>query len=264
MALGNTYNNNSKKDYQPMVYSAYKMNNAESTVDQTSVSFTFWNGMLKISIAPRKPGNEISFDFDNAAVIYLNHTKARILENEILSFMADPIGHNNAGVPSGTGLITISNGQDYGVECPCLVIRKINQENGNVESSYAYQIKQSYYYGINNYSEKDGSFNKDMESYNLIELQQLLCLLHEYYTAMTNAVAYTVIDQNKYDVSRVNTKLELIGEKLGVTFSGGRKGSGSGSSASYFNNKSGNSGQTASPSYSQASIEDIESQFGDE
>ena len=35
---------------------------------------------------------------------------------------------------------------------------------------------------------------------------------------MTMAVAYSIQETNKYDTSRMNTKLKIIGEKLGVEF----------------------------------------------
>ena len=258
MSLG-TYNNtnsNKNNNYSPVVYSPYRMSNAESDVDQTALGFSFWNNMLKISIAPKKQNtNEIAFDFDNAVVIYLSHTKARILYEEICNFQKNP-GLINAGVPSGSALITISNGKEFGSATPCLVIRKINTESGSTEASYAYQFKTDYHYGIRNYNEKDGSFDKVSTEYNFLEIEQLKTLLMEYYTAITGAVAYSVIDQMKYDVSRFNTKCNLIAEKLGVEFKGGEKASSPKSSTSYFNSKS-----STGSSYTSVAAADIESQF---
>ena len=54
MALGDTYNNNERKNYSPSVTSGYRFSNPESAIDKTSLSFTFWNKLLKVSIAPRK------------------------------------------------------------------------------------------------------------------------------------------------------------------------------------------------------------------
>lgn len=260
MSLGtynNTNNNNNKNNYSPVVYSPYKMSNAESEVDQTSLGFSFWNNMLKISIAPRKQNtNEIAFDFDNAVVIYLTHTKARILYEEICNFQKNP-GLMNAGVPSGsTSLITICNGKEFGVASPCLVIRKINADTGATEASYAYQFKTGYHFAVRNFNQNDGSFDTVYNDYDFIEIEQFKTLLMEYYKAMTGAVAYSVLDQLKYDVSRFNTKCNLIAEKLGVEFKGGEKASSSKSSTSFFNNKS-STGST----YKSVAAADIESQF---
>jgi hypothetical protein len=70
---------------------------------------------------------------------------------------------------------------------------------------------------------------------------------------MTGAIAYSFIEQNKYDNSRINTKLELIAEKLGVEFTGGK----------YNNNKSSNSiFNTKEPrNFSSATLDDISSQM---
>ena len=52
MALGN-YDNNKKEQYTPTYYSAYNTGNAEG-VDPSSLSYTFFNRMLKLSISPLK------------------------------------------------------------------------------------------------------------------------------------------------------------------------------------------------------------------
>lgn len=261
MALGSTYNNN-KQQYSPTVYSNYKMSNTKSEIDKTSISFTFWNNSLKISIAPMKAttDNSISFDFENAVAIYLNHTKARMLAHEIEMFMTDPKKYNSSGVPSGQGLITISNGSEFGVKGACLVIRKINAE-GQVESSYAYQFKNEYYYSVRNYQEKDSKFDQCYEDYVSLEIEQLLTLLKTYYEAMSSAMAYSVVDSMKFDHSRINTKLELIANKLGIQM--GKGGNGGQRQESYFNRAAGSSSNTGSgASYNRASVDDIANELG--
>lgn len=258
MSLGSNYNNdNQKKQYNPTVYSSYRMNNAESTVDPTCLTFTYWNNTLKVSICPKKnTGNDdISFDMDNCISVHLNHTKARILANELKLFLKDPETYNSSGVPVGaSGLITISNGKEYGVSNPCLTIRKLD-ENGKISSSFAYQFKTDYYFSIRGYSET-GDFHKEFGEYSNLEITQMITLLEEYFRAMTGAIAFTVIDQTKYENTRVNNKLEAIGLKLGVEF-GNKSGGGTkkyNSSGSYFNNNSGNTSST--PSYNAASLDD--------
>ena len=69
------FNNNQKKNsvYDPTVYSPYRMNNAESKVDATCITFSYWRNLLRIGIAPKKDtGNdEVRFDTDNAIYILL-------------------------------------------------------------------------------------------------------------------------------------------------------------------------------------------------
>lgn len=224
MSLGDFSNNsnynNNKKQYSPRVYSQYRMSNTESTVDATSLNPSFWNNMLVLSISPKKETSDgsIAFDHENAAAIYLSHTKARLLYEEICTFQENPDMYSNVGVSSGAGLITLSNGKEYGVNCPLIIVSKINGESGQIESSYAYQLKEDYHYSVRNFDKDTSEFDKIY--HNNIELEQIKTLLMSYYESMTGAFAYSVIDNMKYDMSRINTKLDSCAEKLGVEYKG--------------------------------------------
>lgn len=241
MALGDTYNNNERKNYSPSIISGYRFSNPESTIDKTSLSFTLWNRMLKISIAPKKEteGDTIAFDHDNAGAVYLSHTKALILYKEIMNFLdlyqkGSPTP-TNCGVSSGSnGLIYICNGNEFSADGPCLVIRKID-EDGNCISTFVYEFRRNTHSSVINYEEKTKKF--DTNKYELIEIEQVANMLMSYVDAMTLSIAYSVQEVNKYDNSRINTKLKVIGEKLGVDFnkqsnSDNRRSSNN----SYFNN----------------------------
>ena len=85
MALGDNYNgndNNKKKYYEPILYSPYGTSNTDG-VDPSALSYSFFNGLLKISIAPMKPGAQPGdrqlWDHDNAVSVWLTHVKARML-----------------------------------------------------------------------------------------------------------------------------------------------------------------------------------------
>lgn len=261
MSMGNfnTYNKqDDKKKYSPTVYSSYRCNNAESEIDQTAVTFTYWNNLLKIGIFPKKQTNndEVSFDMENGLQIYINHTKARIFAEEIKQFLMDPIGHNSCGIASNNGaLLTISNGSEFGKKAACLVLRKVD-ETGAIVSSFVYEFKRDTHFAIRNYEENStgGKFDRITEEYNSIEILQLITLLEEYYKAMTCAIAYTVVEQAKYDNTRITNKIEAIGEKLGVDFGSKRSEY---KSNSYFNNTP--SSKSGSQTFTSASLEDLES-----
>ena len=267
MSLGSSYDNTKKNTvFDPSVYSPYKMNNAESSVDQTCMSFTFWNNSLKISISPKKSSNDgqVLFDYDNGISIYLNHSKARIFAEEIKKFIINPVEYDNSGVASGQGLITVSRGVEYKSSSPLIIIRRVD-ETGNIMSSFAYQIKNAYYFAVRNYNE-NGNFTKDFESYENIELLQIVTLLEEFYKSSTYATAYSVFDQFKFEHNRQRQILNSIANKLGVEYGGGNSGNGRRyNSTSYFNSASGNSGApNPEPSYpgptgyTQASLDDID------
>ena len=262
MALGDTYNNNERKNYSPSVSSGYRFSNPESNVDKTSLSFTYWNKLLKVSIAPKKEteGDTISFDYDNAGAVYLSHTKALMLYKEMVNFLEmykQGAAPTNVGVAAGAeGLIYICDGKEFSADGPCLVIRKID-ENGNSTSTFVYEFRRDTHSSIVNYVEKTKEF--DSNGYPLLEIEQVINLLKSYYESMTMAIAYSIQETNKYDNSRLNTKLKVIGEKLGVEFAKQGDNKSRNSNTSYFNNaKPNNSNQySGTTSYETGSLDDI-------
>lgn len=257
MSLGQLQNNNNqnKTKNSPIVYSGYNFTNAESKVDETRLSFSYWNNMLKMTISPKTGMSEQGYaewgDDKSSLSIFLTHTKARMLHDEICMFIQNPDLYNNLGVSSGAGLISISNGKELGVSNPCLIIRKLNGETGDIEASYAYEFKQDYHFAIRNFDESTKEFDKVFD--NNLEIEQLKTLLMSYYTAMTGAIAYTVMEQSKYNNSRMNTKLDSISEKLGIEYNTNGNYTKK-SSGSIFNNKEGRN-------FSVSTLDDIESQL---
>lgn len=267
MSLGNTYNNNQGMNQQRpgdnlQIYSPYRMNNGESEIDATCITFRFWKTNLIIGIFPRKNTGDdgMTFDMDNGISIYLSHTKARILKNELELFLKDPITYNSVGVPSGMSIIYISNGTEYGKDAPVLTITKVD-DDGKPVSSFAYEFHRNFHFSIRNYQQS--SFDKIYDEYNDLEIRQLITLLDEYVKASTNAVAFTVMDQRKYSYNRMDAKIEAIAQSLGVDIpKAGQRRNGF-SNSSYFNSAGGTSssesgGYSSGVSYGSASIEDIE------
>lgn len=226
MALGN-YDNN-KEEYMPVYYSKYNTGNPDG-IDPSALSYSFYNRMLKLSISPLKMtnGDKISYDHDNAAVVWLTHTKARMLADQIRKVLNGDI--SNGGVNTGKeGLVRFCDGKELGIKNYCLIINKVN-ENGEVLSAYAYEFKTHYHYAVENYDPKDSTHKKVY--YDNIEVDQLLDLLESYYISMTGAVAYSVMDGMRFNTNSTNTKIDLIMSKLGVEY---KSGMSSRSSSSFF------------------------------
>ena len=252
MSLGE--NNNSKKYQSVQAFSQYKMSNTESKVDATVFTQSFWNHTLKLSISPMKPSNDdtIAWDYDNGISIYLTHTKARMLSLEIQAFLSGKA--TSVGVNSGNACIIITNGAEYGVDHPIMTIRKIDPETSETVASAAYDFKVGYHYAIRNFNEKDFDFDKYY--YDNLELEQLVTLLEEYYKSMSCAVAYSVMEENKYNNTAQSNLLKAIAEKVGVEL---KSNSGYKPSTSAFNKKdNGNSG--INNPYNR-SIDDIEQEM---
>lgn len=219
MSNFNTYNNNQSMNKQASnditMYSGYRMNNAESKLDATCFTQRYWKSNLCLGIFPRKNTNndEVTFDMDNGITIYLSHSKARILKNEIELFLSDPTKYNGVGVSSGQATITISNGLEYGKNTPVITIRKIDTD-GRVVSSFVYEFKTDYYFAIRNY---DGvNYTTNYEDYKYIEIHQLLTVLDEYIKAATNATAFSIMNQRSYSFNKLNASVEAIAASLGV------------------------------------------------
>ena len=259
MAMGsyNSNANNNKKNYSPSIRSNYSMSNTEAKIEKTGLSISYWNSMMKISIPVlEQRGDRFEYNEDKGIAIYLTHTKARMLAYEIEQFLKDKNAYNNAGVNSSDGLISISNGKELGLTSPCLIIRKINPDNGQIVSSIAYEFKTNYHYAIRNFNEEDSSY--DNAYYEDLELLQLKDNLEQYYISMTNAMAYSVIDCSKYDMSRLNTKLDSICENLGIEYKRGGKSSGS-----FFSNSNNSSSDSISTNskFINSTISELEDEF---
>lgn len=218
MALGN-YNNNNKNEYLPVYYSQYGAGNKDG-IDPSAIGYNFYNRMLKVTISPLKvdSGDKVSYDHDNAAVVWLTHTKARMFYDQILKVLNGEI--ENGGVPTGVdGIIRFSNGKELGINNYCIIINKVDPDTGAVLSAYAYEFKAKHHFAAQNFNPKDSSYKK--QYYNDLEVMQLLDLLKTYYEAMTGAVAYSVMDGMRFSTNTNNTKVDLIMSKLGIDYKPG-------------------------------------------
>ena len=271
MALGNGDNNN-RKYYDPTVYSHYSTSNSEG-VDPSALSFQFYNGMLKLIITPMKPNanpnDKNIWDKDNAVTVWITWFKAKMLYDEIKYVLENPDTCFNGGISIGAEtLVSFSTGKELGVSSPCLIVRKINQDTGEMISVYAYQFKDNYkgYKSVRNYDPNNPSeFESHM--YKNLEVENLLTLLKQYYESCSGAYAYSTLYAARYDIQKNNTKMELIMEKLGIEKPEYSRGSNSNNGrGSFFANNSGSSNNPSNniPGNSgmrTTTIEDLESEM---
>ena len=91
MTVNNNTNNQSDV-FTPTVRSAYKFFNSNSSVDNTVMSFNYWNSLLKITMNPIivKEGSANKVDTDNHVDIYLSPSKARMFLHCIQEFRKNP------------------------------------------------------------------------------------------------------------------------------------------------------------------------------
>ena len=217
--LGDNNNSNETKKYTPSIQSEYKMSNPEG-IDPSSLSFSFWNGLLSIKIAPKKANSTdefASYDYDNAANVFISDSKARIFASEIDRFIEANGSIDNVGVNTKHGLISICDGKKFGVAGPLLVVRDLDANNGNIISQYIYQFKTGFHYGIENFNDTDSKYNT--VAYDNLELEQFKTVLEQFYISMTNAMAYSVINCNRFNDTRIKNSLDAIKENLGISTS---------------------------------------------
>lgn len=254
MAL-NEYNNN-KKYFDPEVNTRFVFSNPNSELDPTRLNISYWAGSCKINICPKKgerADGTPEWDWKNGITAFLTSNKAELFKRKLIAFLKNPDEFINQGVNTKSGIIVISNGKDYGIDCPVIAIKKISAR-GEIESEFAYQINKNYHFSIQNF-QKDGSYDKTY--YNNLEVEQLITILDQFVKASSYAMAYTVIDANRFNNSIHNTKLELVGEKVGVQF---KKNGNNKSSESYFyNDKNANSTSSDTETFETASADEIDS-----
>lgn len=251
MALGDNYNNSNEqkeKKYNPTVISDYKMSNPEG-IDPSALSFSYWNGLLNIKIAPKKANSNeefASYDYDNAASVFISHGKARVLVEEIKRFRESNGSIDNVGISTKHGLLSVCDGKSFGVSGPLLVVRDLDPNTGAVIAKYIYQFKTGFHYGIENFNETDSQYTTN--NYDYLELDQFVTILEQYYLSMTNAFAYSVINANRFNETRVKNDLDAIKDNLGIPKSG---------NYSYKNNSGGNFFKSSStPTASFSDIQD--------
>ena len=252
MVLGdyNNGDNTKKKYYEPDVTSIFGVSNTDG-IDPSALSYRFTLGMLVVSISPMlpsaKPDDTRIWDHDNKVSIWLTHYKAKMLLDEIEYVQAHPDTVNNGGVDTRSGgLISFSTGKELGASGPCLIIRKIDQDTGEAVSTYAYQFKTDYYRSVRNYNPSAPSEN-ELVNYPNLEVEEFKDLLRTYSSSIGGAQAYADMYYQRFDTNKMNTKVRLIMDKLGLEGPEYSKKS-SGGNRSFFSNNAGSNSGNSIPS----------------
>nr|DAJ52571.1 MAG TPA: hypothetical protein [Caudoviricetes sp.] len=240
MALGQglfNRNGNSNQKKTINVYSNYRMTNSKdvSNYGGSSIGFVFWQGTLKIGIAPLKmvSGQDYPMpDRDREVSAYLKHTKARILAKEIRRFLNGEL--TSVGITTGANtFITVSDGSDFNLEQPVICIRKLNKDLSALEEEILFICRNDLHFSVHNFDKATFDGDKDFDTYKNMDLEDFVLVLEEYARSMTNATAYSVHETAQYVNSNMNASIEAIAEKLGVNSNAGTSSSfGSGSSNS--------------------------------
>lgn len=222
----------------PTIY-GYSFFNKESVVSKTMLQFSMWKTTLKVAIYPliESDSDEVKYDRKNGCAIFLIPAKAHMFAELLRGFKQDPKKFNDTSIPSGQGLISIVSGDYFGKKDagPCIVIRRVNGSTGQVELSYAFEIRTKSHNVVTAFDETTGKFEQDFDRFKYLDLDMMITQLDAYYNAMSNAYAFSTVD-NMYPY------LDKIASKLGVDLNSNFN---SGAfNKSYFNNRTSNEEQS--------------------
>lgn len=222
----NTYQKKDNDDvYTPEVYSSFRFFNTYSEIDTTSLSVSYWNSLIKITIVPMivKEGSANKVDTDNATSIYLTPTKAQMLLNCIRRFRQDPDKYMNIGVNTNKGIIYIANGEAmFNQKGTFLVINLIDNNTGAKISEAAYEFNAKDTYAIVDYN-GGSDFVKDTVYSDKIELDMVEIMLEQFVLAYSNAVASSVLNANRFNDDRNFNFIKDVRDKLGISKAGSGK-----------------------------------------
>ena len=253
-----SYNNNDKSP-TCTTYSGISFSNPGSSIGQTKISISYFNKVMKISIAARNnagSNNEFAtYDNDNAVTVYVSNIKARILYLLIQKLKSEPDTHNVC-VELKNGLCKISDGAEYGSSTPCISISYAG-DNGSVHE-IVYQTKAGFHTGAFNYSE--GSYQE--VAFDDIELDTFAMVLDEYYKASSYAIAASVWEANMYRHEYEIGLIKSIAEKCGVQMTNGNSNPAKFNNKTFLSNNSSNnttsgSGSMIPKEYESSTFDDI-------
>lgn len=202
--------------------------NSTSKIDKTSINFSMWKGTIRVSIIPAiESGTDEAprYDFKNGVHIWLTPPKAKQFAQILRGFKEDPDTYDKFGVPTSQAIITVDKPDNFGHpdRGPVISIRRVS-ETGTVELSYSYECNidgTSAIVGFNPANPK--SFKQDTEHFQNVEIDAIITQLEQYYLAMTNAFAFSVLNQMYPYLDRMAAKLavDLSGSNIRRSSNGG-------------------------------------------
>lgn len=212
MALKN-YNNN-ERQITNTTYSSISFSNPESKIMQSKISISYFNKLMKISIALRNNAGSndayATYDTDNQVSVYVSFVKAEMLKRMIDKFINDESIHNVC-IELKNGLLKICDGSEYGINNTCISISYAD-ESGNV-NEVIYECKSNYHTAAFNYS--DGQFSTEV--FKDIELESFSMALEQYFYASSYAVAATVMEASMYKRQAIYDIIKSIADKTGAS-----------------------------------------------
>lgn len=258
----NNYGNNNKNQWKELDKNTKSLTLRNSqAIFKSALVLGFWNGNMSIKIHPPLPESQRSaekvFDYNTHLMSVLTPDNAVVLmeaiKHDVLDMIKEQGEFEAIGVLSGTSYLEIAPYSGIeGVEESGIFLNlytKVNNE-GVPENVISYKFNNRNYF--KNFKAKGKSMEK---MFNEVpsEFVLFLTFLKEGVKAMTNAVAHSIRNTNKYEQTKAKNDLAKMMEKMGISTqdlnSNGGSSNSYGGGSSFFNGGGTNSGSTSNDSF---------------
>lgn len=250
---------NQQKRYEKNLISNYRFSDPEQGL---SMTLKYWSGLFCIQIdSVNRNSGQSTYEMINQA--FFSPQKALITADILDEFLANP-KNPDVGVSLGFGdvvtCVTFGYNKDGVIH---IDICKVNPD-GSKDKEVRFNFSKDYYYSLN-YSDY-AKMKCDKVFHNNIEIHIIKNALREFANAMTGSYAYATLYYGRFDYSRINTKIDLVMDKLGIPKLSGNSGSSFVGSNNNFFNRNGAASSSPAPntSSSHREIEDLDSLMDDD
>lgn len=218
MAIGDiNYNNNNKngEEYRATLYSVNSFTNTTSELQKSKLSYSYWKGMLKISIANMIESEDDSenWDYKKESAIYLSPVLAYQTYLQVKAYLNNKDKISKSVKTKKLGVIKIADASEYDSEGTVLVIEKFGEDR-KVKGGGVFHFNNDKYYGLDNLNEEEFTFDKSY--FEELEIDFLLVTLREFWKSSTGAQAYFMIDYGRFDTNRTMGRINAISNALGI------------------------------------------------
>lgn len=214
MAIGDgnfTNSNNSNKIYEPTYYSRFRL----SRNNDMGISISYRSGLMIVEINKAEDG----FKTTPLETIYLSPLKAKMLAEELRKFVEYKSGNKidpkkafgvNAGMNEKVTFIGFSSDSSKNVYC---TIGKFDGSGVIVESA-KYTFAREYNYSL---EWNDIEANDLQKIYNdEVELNLLIQAFDDFSRSATGALGYGTLDLNRYEMNKIDKRIDQVFDKLGI------------------------------------------------
>ncbi len=219
MAIGDFNNNGSSnggyqnnRPYENTYYSRVRFKNGDR-----QININYHSGLMQLEVGSVNSAD--GFKFNSEGTVYLSANKAQLLAEQISAFLAyreekkiDPLKAFgvNTGMGEKVSFIGFSTDDDKRI---FVTIGKFDG-TGVITEKTRYEFAHDYHYALdwNNIEEND-----IVKVYNnTLEIKMLQQALIDFTKSMVGATAYGVVDMARWDVHRMNKRVDQIFDKLGI------------------------------------------------